>query len=201
MNGPSKRQADPDAPARPCLFYAACSKYSIKAQVRRVTRKAAIPRATTKAVSLRGMIHELPLLLQVCAAETYPPAQQEPEHCRGRHDRHRMKIRQPYSRCRNRPVRYAAASTTGRDAREEPEERTQGDKDVFACPAPRSKGKLRPSLLQWRQTDRYCATACRHCGQAANAARDCRCADRNFAAKCKAQRVSAVLKSVILVVV
>ncbi len=61
MNGPSKRQADPDAPARPCLFYAACSKYSIKAQVRRVTRKAAIPRATTKAVSLKGMIHELPL--------------------------------------------------------------------------------------------------------------------------------------------
>ena len=42
-----------------------------------------------------------------------------------------------------------------RDAREEPEERKQGDKDVFACPAPRSKGKLRPSLLQWRQTGRY----------------------------------------------
>ena len=61
MNGPSKRQANPDAPARPCLFYAACSKYSIKAQVCRVTRKAAISRATTKAVSLRGMIHELPL--------------------------------------------------------------------------------------------------------------------------------------------
>lgn len=61
MNGPSKRQADPDAPARPCLFYAACSKYSIKAQVRRVTRKAAIPRATTKAVSLKGMNHGISL--------------------------------------------------------------------------------------------------------------------------------------------
>ena len=54
MNGPSKRQADPDAPARPCLFYAACSKYSIKAQVRRVTGKAAISRAAARAGKLAG---------------------------------------------------------------------------------------------------------------------------------------------------
>ena len=61
MDGLPKEKTDPDAPAKPCLLYAACSKYSIKVQVRRVTRKAAISRATTKAVSLRGMIHELPL--------------------------------------------------------------------------------------------------------------------------------------------
>ena len=38
MYDPSKKQVDPDAPARPCPFYAACPKYSIKAQIRRVTR-------------------------------------------------------------------------------------------------------------------------------------------------------------------
>ena len=88
-----------------------------------------------------------------------------------------------------------------RDSREELEERKQGDKDVFACPAPRSKGKLWPFLLQRRQTGRYCATAFRHCGQAANTARDCRCAGLYFAAQWKAQPVSAVLKPIISVVV
>ena len=38
MDGLPKEKTAPDAPAKPCLLYATCPKYSTKAQIRRVTR-------------------------------------------------------------------------------------------------------------------------------------------------------------------
>ena len=69
---------------------------------------------------------------------------------------------------------------------------------IRASAGQESRGR---SMPQRQQTDRDCAIACRQYGQAANAARDCRCAGRYFAAQCQAPPMGAVPTSIIIRVV